>query len=205
LECGDTTRSSIGESEKIAARKSLKFPPFALGLILVLAVLNILTLLSLNVFAAEMSSFVLLAIAGMAMGAFGFLRPYPPGVSLSTFVLGILVLLYAVNDGDVLIVILLTSLLVAFHLCQNYLMYSSRVLQEAKDEEATSLTMRTAKGIIAKISFVTILAVLISLFLLNLSIFSSLGPTSIWTVLVLALLLVIFAGLIVSIPREESH
>jgi hypothetical protein len=141
---------------------------------------------------------------GLISGLFGFLRPYPAMVFLSILISGFLVLDYAIMDGDIFSIILISTIIVAFYYSQHFLGFASRIILGIKGKENARSSRDVVKGFAFRILVISALAVLLSFILLNVSVYSSMGFTSVWTVLVLAILFISLAGLLIILPREKA-
>lgn len=143
-------------------------------------------------------------VFGLICGIFGFLRPFPAAIYISILVQGTLILAYAMQDGNIINIIVISTMLVAFFYSQHFLRSASRILQDIKGMKSTLYTREVARRHVFQVLIVSTLTVLVSFILLNVSVYSSAGLTSVWTVLVLAILFVFLASLLIIIPRERT-
>jgi hypothetical protein len=141
---------------------------------------------------------------GLICGIFGFLRPFPAAIYISILVQGTMILIYAMQDGNIINIIVISTLIVAFFYSQRFLRFASQILQDIRGMKNTLHTREVARRHVFQVVIVSTLTILVSFILLNVSVYSSAGLTSVWTVLILAILFVFFACLLIIIPREKT-
>jgi hypothetical protein len=147
---------------------------------------------------------IIISIVGLICGLFGFLRSYPGAIYISLLIAGFLILNYAIQGGDIISIILISTLIVAFYYAQHFLRFASLILQDIKGEENTLSTREVVRRFTFHIMLISTLTVILSFILLNVSVYSSAGFVHVWTVLILAILFIVLASLLIILPREKA-
>jgi hypothetical protein len=143
-------------------------------------------------------------VFGLICGILGFMRSFPAAIYISILVQGTLILMYAIQDGNIINIIVISTMIVAFFYSQRFLRFVSRILQDIKGLKNTFHTREVARGHVFQVLIVSTLTILVSFILLNVSVYSSAGLTSVWTALLLAILFVFLVSLLIVIPRERT-
>jgi len=181
----------------------LKSQPFIFTLLIILALIYGFIIIAFHITSTLSIDLIILSSLGLIIGTYGLLRSYPTAIYLSILIMGFLLVVHSIYDGDIVYIILISTVLVAFFYAQHFLMYSSRILQGIKGQETAMLTRKVVRSSVLKIIFIAASTFLMSFILLNLSVFSSLGFTNVWTVLILAILFLVLSGLLIALPRGD--